>query len=52
MLAPVWGSQSWLQAGLPVKLEFRAEVFNVMNTPPFNDPNGSFGTAGFDSINV
>ena len=23
-------------------IEFRAEAFNVTNTPPFNDPNGSF----------
>ena len=25
-------------------LEFRAEAFNVTNTPPLNDPNGSFGS--------
>ncbi|MBZ5594270.1 MAG: TonB-dependent receptor [Acidobacteriia bacterium] len=31
-------------------LEFRAEVFNVSNTPPLNDPNGSFGSAAFGSI--
>ncbi len=30
--------------------EFRAEAFNVTNTPPFNDPNGSFGSAAFGSI--
>jgi len=30
--------------------EFRAEVFNVTNTPAFNDPNGSFGSAAFGSI--
>jgi hypothetical protein len=30
--------------------EFRAEVFNVSNTPPLNDPNGSFGSAAFGSI--
>ncbi|MBI2680049.1 MAG: TonB-dependent receptor, partial [Candidatus Solibacter usitatus] len=30
--------------------EFRAEVFNVSNTPPLNDPNGSFGTPAFGSI--
>jgi hypothetical protein len=34
-----------------VNLEFRAEVFNVTNTPPFNDPNGSFGSSGFSSVN-
>ena len=33
-----------------VNLEFRAEVFNVSNTPPLNDPNGSFGNAAFGSI--
>ena len=32
------------------KLEFRAEAFNVSNTPPLNDPNGSFGSAAFGSI--
>ncbi len=31
-------------------LETRGEVFNVTNTPPFNDPNGSFGTLAFGSI--
>ncbi len=30
--------------------EFRAEVFNLSNTPPLNDPNGSFGSAAFGSI--
>jgi hypothetical protein len=33
-----------------VNLEFRAETFNVSNTPPLNDPNGSFGSAAFGSI--
>jgi hypothetical protein len=33
-----------------VRLEFRAEAFNVSNTPPLNDPNGSFGSAAFGSI--
>jgi hypothetical protein len=31
-------------------MEFRAEVFNVSNTPPLNDPSGSFGSAAFGSI--
>jgi hypothetical protein len=31
-------------------LEFRAEVFNLTNTPPLNDPNGSFGSAAFGTI--
>jgi hypothetical protein len=30
--------------------EFRAEVFNVSNTPPLNDPNASFGNVAFGSI--
>jgi Carboxypeptidase regulatory-like domain len=30
--------------------EFRAEAFNVSNTPPLNDPNGSFGSPAFGSI--
>ena len=33
-----------------VRLDFRAEAFNVPNTPPLNDPNGSFGSAAFGSI--
>jgi hypothetical protein len=33
-----------------VNLEFRAEAFNVSNTPPLNDPNGSFGSSAFGSI--
>lgn len=33
-----------------MNLEFRAEAFNASNTPPLNDPNGSFGNAAFGSI--
>ena len=33
-----------------VRAEFRAEAFNVSNTPPLNDPNGSIGSAAFGSI--
>jgi len=33
-----------------VSLELRAEAFNVTNTPPLGDPNGSFGSAAFGSI--
>lgn len=33
-----------------VNLEFRAEAFNVSNTPPLNDPNGIFGNPAFGSI--
>jgi hypothetical protein len=32
-------------------MEFRSEVFNVSNTPAFAQPNGSFGSAAFGSIN-
>ena len=31
-------------------LEFRAEVFDVTNTPAFAQPNGSFGASAFGSI--
>jgi hypothetical protein len=31
-------------------LEFRAEAFNISNTPPLNDPNGIFGSAAFGTI--
>jgi hypothetical protein len=33
-----------------LNFELRAEAFNVSNTPPLNDPNGSFGSAAFGSI--
>jgi hypothetical protein len=33
-----------------VRAEFRAEAFNVTNTPPLAAPNTSFGTAGFGTI--
>ncbi len=38
--------------GLPreTDLEFRAEVYDVMNTPAFAQPNGVFGSAAFGSI--
>jgi hypothetical protein len=32
------------------EMEFRAEVFDVFNTPAFAQPNGSFGSAAFGSI--
>ncbi|MEO6805594.1 MAG: carboxypeptidase-like regulatory domain-containing protein [Edaphobacter sp.] len=31
-------------------MEFRAEMFNLTNTPEFSQPNGSFGSAAFGSI--
>ena len=33
-----------------VRVEFRAEAFNVTNTPPLGNPNGSFGSAAFGTI--
>jgi hypothetical protein len=33
-----------------LNLEVRAEVFNMTNTPPLSDPNGSFGAAAFGTI--
>ena len=33
-----------------LQTEFRAEAFNVTNTPPLGNPNGSFGNAAFGSI--
>jgi Carboxypeptidase regulatory-like domain len=33
-----------------VDIEFRAEMFNVTNTPEFSQPNGSFGSAAFGTI--
>lgn len=31
-------------------LEFRAEAFNITNTPAFGAPNGTFGSAAFGTI--
>jgi hypothetical protein len=31
-------------------MEFRAEVFDIFNTPAFAQPNGSFGSAAFGTI--
>jgi hypothetical protein len=33
-----------------LRLEFRAEAFNVTNTPPLGNPNGSFGHPAFGAI--
>jgi len=35
-----------------VDVEFRAELFNVTNTPAFAQPNGSFGTTAFGTISA
>jgi hypothetical protein len=32
------------------RTELRAEAFNVLNTPPLGNPNGSFGNAAFGTI--
>jgi hypothetical protein len=33
-----------------MRAEFRAEAFNMTNTPPLGNPNGSFGTVAFGTI--
>ncbi len=33
-----------------LRLQFRAECYNVSNTPSFSQPNNSLGTAGFGTI--
>ncbi len=33
-----------------LRTEFRAEAFNVANTPPLGNPNGSFGSSVFGTI--
>jgi hypothetical protein len=40
------------RVGLPEDraLEFRCEIFNVTNTPPFGAPNGVLGSAAFGTI--
>jgi len=42
------GKSFTLREGLVA--EFRAEAFNVTNTPPLGNPNGSFGAPGFGAI--
>ena len=37
-------------AGGARKLELRCEIFNLLNTPAFNAPNGIAGTAAFGTI--
>ena len=31
-------------------MEFRGEIFNILNSPEFAQPSGSFGSAAFGSI--
>ncbi len=47
-----WDAALVKHTGLGEKtdLEFRAELFNVTNTPAFSQPNGSYGTPAFGSI--
>jgi hypothetical protein len=33
-----------------IALELRAEVFNLLDTPPLGTPNGVLGTASFGRI--
>lgn len=32
------------------QVEFRAEAFDVTDTPPLGNPNGNFGTTAFGTI--
>lgn len=41
-----------ISLGEKVDVEFRAELFNVTNTPGFAQPNGSFGTTAFGTISA
>ena len=38
------------QFGGKVDAELRADAFNLTNTPHFNNPNGSFGSATFGQV--
>jgi hypothetical protein len=33
-----------------LRTEFRAEAFNLTNTPSLGNPNGNYGTVAFGSI--
>lgn len=38
------------RVGERMRVEVRAEAFNLTNTPPLGNPNGSFGAAAFGTI--
>ncbi|MBL8178010.1 MAG: TonB-dependent receptor [Bryobacterales bacterium] len=40
----------WFAAGERLRIELRAEAFNIFNTPPLGNPNGSFGHPAFGAI--
>jgi Carboxypeptidase regulatory-like domain len=40
----------WFSAERTRRLQFRAEVFNIFNTPQFNNPNAQIGFAGVGQI--
>jgi len=39
-----------LSFGDRVRIELRADAFNLTNTPHFNNPNGSFGSSTFGQV--
>jgi hypothetical protein len=41
-----------LSAEAARRIEFRTEFFNIANTPQFNNPNSTFGSAGFGTISA
>ena len=45
-----WRSAAGVPVGGGTALELRAEAFNLLNTPPFGNPNGVAGTAAFGTI--
>ena len=34
----------------PWRLQLRAEIFNIFNTPSFGNPSAALGNAGFGSV--
>ena len=39
-----------MKVGETAKVQFRAEFFNLFNTPNFRQPNAVFGTVGFGRV--